>query len=138
MNNMKPLSSRRIEELVDLHTKLQIDLPELNNKGKYVKKDLLATLEAAGVTNRKLKALETKEAVESTDKSNTVNPAGMAVVCMDRSNASFAYKKYKFTQVRKYVVMPNDEADELISENTGFRKASGEEVRRYYNERNLL
>lgn len=134
---MKPLSARKNDELIDLHTKLGLELPEPDSKGKVTKKQLLLSLEQQGVDNRKVKVLESKEVSEQTT-SNTVSTSGMAVVCMDRPNASFAYGKYKFTQIKKYVLMPEAHADELISENTGFRKASGEEVRRYYNERNLF
>lgn len=135
---MKPLASRNKEELIDLHDRLNLTLPEADRNGRVTRKDLLLSLQQQGVDNRKIKLLETKEKTEAVPTNNLVSPNGMSVVCMDRPNASFAFKRYKFTQEKKYVVMPLSDADELISQNTGFRKASGEEVRRYYNERNIL
>ncbi len=130
---MKTLQARKKDELIELTLELGLDLPE---GPKITKQELLLNLQQKGVTNQKLRSLETKQVAESKD-SNIVSPTGMAVVCMDRNNASFVFGKFKFTRERKYQLMPNEIADELISTNSGFRKASGEEVRHYYNERTI-
>lgn len=126
METFKPLTSRNKEELIALHGELNLQLPD---DPKPTNADLITNLKNKGVTNQKLKALNKKRESENSPKS-LVN--SQVVVAMDRSNASFTFGKHTFSRLRKYVPMPETEANELISRYDGFRKASREEVENYY------
>lgn len=130
MDAMKPLNSRKSEELVELFERFNLTLPEPDVKGKVTRPRLIAALKEAGIDNKRLIEFEKKEQEESVKASNTFN--GMAVVCMDRQNASFQFRRYKFTQDKKYVLMPETDASELISTVAGFRLASVQEVEGFY------
>ena len=122
---MKPLAQRNKKELEELFEELDLPLPD----GKYTKNDMLFNLEEAGVTNKNLESFKKKEASENTDISELES---MVVVCMDRLNGLFQFKHYKFSQAKKYILMPKEDAEELLMKNHGFHKASKEEVKAYY------
>lgn len=126
MNSMKPLKARKKEDLIELFIDLNLDLPA----EPYTKDKLILELESNGVTNRSLRALEDKKEKDAEATSLSYN--GMAVVCMDRENASFKYKSFEFTQAKRYVLMPDDDAKGLMASFPGFRKATREELTSYY------
>ena len=123
----KPMSTMSLPELIQLADDFQIDLPEVPKLTKAIVKK---SLEEAGINNKTLKMMETKEAQEQVEPDLIFE--GMCVVCMDRTNLSFGYKQYRFTQGKKYVLMPEEDAKVLIEKEPGFRRASKEEVMRYY------
>lgn len=123
----KPLSQRKKDELLKLFEDFSIDLPDVENP---TNKFLVNVLEQAGVTNKALRTLNVKSEQEEQAASMTFD--GMSVVCMDRDNASFQFKKFLFTRDRKYILMPEEDAQEIVNTIPGFRKAGVEEVSSYY------
>lgn len=103
---------------------------ELPTNIRVTKKVMARALEELGVTEKSLKVLEKKEKEESILPD--VNVEGQAVVFMERQNPSFGFKHYKFSQSRRYVVMEEEDARELLRSTPGFRRATRDEVVRYY------
>lgn len=122
----KPLSTRSLPELLQLVEDFGITLPDTKLTKAVVRK----VLEDAGITNKSLKMMETKEAQEQVDPEVIFD--GMCVVYMERPNLSYGFKHYKFYQDRKYVLMAEEDAAELLRVEEGFRRASKEEVMRFY------
>lgn len=122
------LESKTKPELEKLCEEWQVDIPV---NVRRTKKVMAAALEEMGITEQSLKALKKKEKEESLVPEISVD--GMIVICMDRPNRSFGFKNYKFSMSKKYVVMEEDDARELLSTTPGFRRASRDEVMRYYN-----
>ena len=131
---MKSLTQRNKPELIELHQRFNIDLPS----DSPTKPELLASLQANGINNAKLRALDTKKPlpvlVEDDYESTVLSDpnTGEVIVCMDRQNAFFQYGKYKFTQVHKFIPMLRSDAEDLIKRNSGFHLATREEVASYY------
>lgn len=127
-NKFIPLASRRKEELEELCEGFEIAIPE----DCSTRRDLIILLEENGVTNKSLKVMETedqKPKTEADEKESFVRAKDdECVVAMDRSNPSFGFGKYEFTQDRRYVVMKKEEAHRLISSLPGFRVATIDEV----------
>lgn len=123
---MKPLKARKKEDLEQLFLDFNLELPE----EPYTRDALIVELESNGITNKSLRALEDKQEKDLEKPELSYN--GMVVVSMDRSNASFKYKSFEFTQAKKYQLMPEEDANGLLSQFSGFRKASREELIRYY------
>jgi hypothetical protein len=121
------LENRSKPELEKLCEEYQIDLP---TDIRVTKKIMVSALEELGITEQSLKVLNKKEKEEAFVPE--VNIDGQAVVCMERDNPSFGYKSYKFSRDKKYVVMEEDDARELLSTTPGFRRATRDEVVRYY------
>lgn len=119
--------SKTKSELEALCVEYDVEIP---TNVRRTKKVMAAALEALGVTDDGLRALKKKEKMESIRPE--VNIEGMTVICMDRPNLSFGFKHYKFYQNRKYVVMQEEDAKELLATTPGFRRASRDEVLRYY------
>lgn len=127
-NKFIPLASRRKEELEELCEGFEIVIPE----DCSTKKALVILLEENGVTNKSLKMLETEDqrpkTAEDERESFVRAKDDECVVAMDRTNPSFGFGKYEFTQERRYVVMKKEEARELIGSLPGFRVATIDEV----------
>jgi len=122
---MKAFKSQSKKDLEALFEKLELDLPE----GKYTQKDLVFTLEDLGITPENIDSFNKKQEREAVD--NTQYDS-MTVVCMDRNNIEYRFKKFKFTQSNKYILMSKEDADELLRQSTGFHKASPQEVNAYF------
>lgn len=121
---MKPLTQRKKEDLVEIFRRFELDLPE----GDFTKQDLLMSLQAAGIDNRKVALFESKEEKENKyTESNT-----MVIVRMDRQNVLFQYGQFKFTKNKPYQLMSSLSARDLVQKFPGFHVASPEEVEDYY------
>lgn len=123
----KPLSTRSLPELLKLAEDFEITLPDVP---KITKGIVRKALEDAGINNKTLKMMETKEEQEKIDPEVIFD--GMCVVVMERPNLSFGFKQYKLYQDRKYVLMAEEDAAELLEKEDGFRRATKEEVMRVY------
>jgi len=121
------LESKSKPELEKLCEEYEVELP---SDIRITKKIMVAALEELGVTEESLKIMNKKEREESIQPE--VNFEGQVVVCMERQNPSFGFKHYKFSQEKKYVVMEETDARQLLSTTSGFRRATRDEVVRYY------
>lgn len=122
---MKAFKSQSKKDLEALFEKLELDLPE----GKYTQKDLVFTLEDLDITPENIDSFNKKQEREAVDHTQYDS---MTVVCMDRKNIEYRFKKFKFTQSNKYILMSKEDADELLRQSTGFHKASPQEVNAYF------
>lgn len=122
------LESKSKPELEKLCQEYEIELPE---GVRPTKKVLVHALEEMGITESTLRALNKKEKEE--EMSPEVSFEGQSVIYMDRENPSFGFMHYKFSRDRRYVVMEEADARELLNTIPGFRRATRDEVLRFYN-----
>lgn len=121
------LENRSKPELEALCREYDVDLP---SEGRITKKVMAKALEELGVTEKSLRVLEKKELMET--ELPDINVEGQAVIYMERQNPSFGFRHYKFSRDKRYVVMEEEDAKELLSTTPGFRRATRDEVVRYY------
>lgn len=127
-NTYKPIDKMKKDELKALLFEFDIPFPEEGETNALLKE----ALREAGITDEFLKAINEKQKVETTKPELNLSNNSMCVVVMERQNASYGFKNYRFFQDRPYVLMANEDADELIDLVPGFRKASKEEVERHF------
>lgn len=127
-NTYKPIDKMKKDELKALLFEFDIPFPEEGETNALLKE----ALRDAGITDEFLKAIEEKQKKESAKPELNLENNDMCVVVMDRQNASYGYKSYRFFQEQRYQLMKVEDADELVSTVPGFRKASKEEVERHF------
>ena len=54
------------------------------------------------------------------------------LIKMERKNPYFEFGKYKFTQENPYAIMPADDAQAILTKESGFRQALPGELQEYY------
>lgn len=54
------------------------------------------------------------------------------LIKMERKNPYFEFGKYKFTQENPYAIMPADDAQDILTKESGFRQALPGELQEYY------
>lgn len=128
----KSLSQRDLNELLEIFREFGLDLPSETP----TKQELKVALKQHGITNNDIKNWESKKDYEPNEKAYenmaVDQVTGDVIVAMDRKNAWFEYKQYKFSSERKFVPMSAEDAETLLASWTGFHKATKEEIRSYY------
>lgn len=128
----KPLAQRNKDELLELLEGFDIEVPEDCSTNKL----RVALLEEHGITNKRLKIMETQDerpaSAGSPEDDEIQLPSDKCVVVMDRENSSYGFKNYFFSREKKYVLMDKNDADELVTSDFGFRIASVDEVMRNF------
>lgn len=127
------MSKGELEAVFDL---FDIPLPD----EAYTKKSLIDDLATIyGITNDTLKAYDNKEDTELNndgedeyDKFAEDPETGKQVICMDRNNVSYQVGVYYFSRTNRYVAVDADTAKFLLEEETGFHKATREELQRNF------
>lgn len=106
----------------------------VDTKPTMKKVEIISLLEEEGITFGAVEAfrdipkltIEVDEIPDQEDDQNTV------LVKMERHNPSFEFENYRFAQDRPFVVMKERDAEYLFDTYSGFRIASGKEVREFY------
>jgi hypothetical protein len=98
-------------------------------------KSIIAALLEAGITwpvYKKLYLGEEEVPEELKPARDMFNNDSSVLVKMERQNPTFEIRGFKFTKQHPYVVVSQDEAQEIIDSASGFRLATPKEVRSYY------
>jgi hypothetical protein len=133
----KNINQMKLDELEAVFKEFDIPLPD---DEKYTRSSLIDDLATYyNITNETLKALDNKEDTELTvdDKDGYTEFAedpetGKQVICMDRNNISYQVGVYYFSKTHRYVAVDAETASFLLNEETGFHKATREEIQRNF------
>lgn len=130
--NINQMNKTELEGVFEL---FDIPLPD----EAYTKKSLIDDLATIyGITNDTLKAYDNKQDTELDDKNDGYDDfakdpeTGKQVICMDRNNVSYQVGVYYFSRTNRYVVVDEETAKFLLEEETGFHKATREEIQRNF------
>lgn len=130
--NINQMNKAELEGVFEL---FDIPLPDES----YTKKSLIDDLATIyNITNDTLKAYDKKQDTELDDEDDGYNKfaedpeTGQQVICMDRNNISYQVGKYYFSRSHRYVAVDADTAEFLLNEETGFHKATREEIQRNF------
>lgn len=103
---------------------------------KATNKEIIGALLEAGITYAVYKKLylpaEEEPQEELAPASNMFSKNTSVLVKMDRQNPTFEIRGYKFTKEHPYVVVSQEDAQDIIDSASGFRMATPKEVRSYY------
>ncbi len=131
--NINQMNKGELEAVFDL---FDIPLPD----EAYTKKSLIDDLATIyNITNETLKAYDKKQDTELNDDDEDEYDAfaadpetGKVVICMDRNNISYQVGAYYFSRTHRYVPVDAETAEFLLNEETGFHKATREELQRNF------
>lgn len=136
MMTYKNINQMKLGELEGVFKDFDIPLPDES----YTRKSLIDDLATIyGITNATLKAYDEKKDTELTDGKDegydkfAEDPeTGKVVICMDRNNISYQVGAYYFSRSHRYVAVDQETAQFLLEEETGFHKATREELQRNF------
>ena len=138
---MKPLSQRKVAEVLAVYERHGIPLPETDDGDKPTQKELVAHLNTLGINNKTNKEWELKhlttvdlddEPGEDAPQQSEPEDDDMVVVMMTRRNPIFTWREYTFSPKKPFVPMPKKDALDLVQKYDGFHVAKREEIKRYY------
>lgn len=123
----------KVADLKEIANSFGVDLQDGANKS-----EIIATLVEEGVTydmydqfaNAEKEEPEVEEKPVAKKKSSKV--ANTVLVKMDRQNFSYQTYGYTFTAEHPFVAIPEEEAQLIFDNESGFRMATPREVQEYY------
>jgi len=126
----------KVSELKKVAEDFGVDVDSLKNK-----KDIIAALAEEGVSwSVYEKTIKTLEEVSEEDAQEILprfdpkkdRPEDSVLVRMTRANHRYDTMGYTFTQDHPFVVMTEDEAQEIFDKEAGFRVATPREAQEFY------
>lgn len=120
------LQQLKKEELQKLAHKFEVQIDE-----NTTKPELLTLLQEANITYSTYKKffIDSEEVTEEESNSFDTKPC---LLKMERQNGSFEAFGKRFTKEHPYVVMSEEDAQDIIDSFEGFRLASPGEAKAYY------
>lgn len=109
----------------------------VSQKPVMKKVDLIKAIEDEGVTFEDYEALlaaklDSSEIVKDPSAPTIGSEDPKVLVKMERRNPYFEYNGYTFEQRRPFVIMLEDDANELFDTHEGFRVANPREAKEFY------